>query len=556
MSVETHFSILDYVFFAIVFVVSLGIGLVYALRLKKGQSLDEYLFGGRKLGVVPVSLSLIATTVTGSSTIGQSMEVYGFGLHNWMFVIASVLWGLLVHFVFLPVFYDLQLMSSFAYLEMRFDKSVKYIASILYVITGFFVIPLTLYVPALAFQEVTGINLYAISVVTGFLCIWYTAIGGYKTVVWTDVFQFILIITSAIVIMIVGLSSVGGFRKVWEALDRGKRLTFFKTDLSLEIRGSMWAYLFSSVFILCYQFSLSQSGIQRYLSLPTLTKAKKALWLQIIFSIFILLIQFVIGSIIYTTYESCDPLTAGIVKKIDQIFPLFVQEKASAFTGFNGIFIAGVFAAGLSTTSTLLNTMSGTIYVDFLSSRMKNVSERTTGRVMKILVAIVGVGGIALMFLIERLGTIFSITVQCFTISTVGVFGLFSSGMIFPKINCRGAKCGVIVSMAVIGVLIIGGLNKKPDTPLPLRTDGCNFMNSSSLHNASRVSLTKEDSNEDVPWIFRINFQFFCIIGLIINLLVGYTVSVFTGGNTDVDDKLLITFLRKNPPQEILLSTK
>uniref|UniRef100_A0A1B0D5B9 Uncharacterized protein n=1 Tax=Phlebotomus papatasi TaxID=29031 RepID=A0A1B0D5B9_PHLPP len=81
----------------------------------------------------------------------------------------------MMRYIFLPVMYNLQLTSSFTYFEMRFDKSLKQIASVLYIITGVF-FTLTIYVPALAFQEVTGINLYVISVVSGILCIWHTAI--------------------------------------------------------------------------------------------------------------------------------------------------------------------------------------------------------------------------------------------------------------------------------------------------------------------------------------------------------------------------------------------
>lgn len=225
---KAQFGFLDYFFFTIVFVMCLMIGLYFALGTKKHFSIEEYLFGGKKLNILSVIFSLAATTISGSSTIGQSMEMYAFGLHNWLVSGVSVMWLLIMHHIFLPVFYELQLMSTFTYLEMRFDSSVKKLASALYIMTGFLVIPLTIYVPALSFEEVTGINLYIITVILGLLCIWYTAIGGIKAVVWTDALQYILITGSGIVIMIVGLKSVGGFENVWKALDRGGRLTFAK----------------------------------------------------------------------------------------------------------------------------------------------------------------------------------------------------------------------------------------------------------------------------------------------------------------------------------------
>ncbi|XP_059622978.1 sodium-coupled monocarboxylate transporter 1-like [Phlebotomus argentipes] len=551
-----RFSHLDYFFFSIVFVVSIAIGVFFAFG-KRRQSMEEFLFGGRNLKLLPVSFSLAATIISGSTIIGQSIETYAYGFHNWIVISFFVPWVLAMRHVFLPVFYELQLESSFSYLEMRFDKTVKHIASTFYVISGLIFMSLTLYVPALAFQEVTGFDLYAILVIMSAICIWYTIIGGIRAIIWTDVFQCVLILFSGSVILIVGWNSVGGIGKIWEALDRGQRLTFFKFDLDPSVRGTIWSYIFSAFLIYIYQFGVNQSSLQRYLSLSTFDEVNKSLWIQSVIMVALLLIQFTIGGIIYTTYEDCDPLMAGIVKKIDQIFPHFVQEKASLFAGFNGIFIAGVFAAGLSTASTLLNTLGGTIYSDFLGSRLKITSEKTFNWTMKIIVSVVGVTSVLLVLLIERMGTIFAITTQCFTLSTVGVFGLFISGMFFPKINSKGAKCGVTLSMLIVGALIIGGLKKKPDPILPLRIDGCDFTNSTfsiGNHSISSNITPLMTESEDLPWIFRINFQYYNIIGLAINISCAYIVSILSGANEVTNQKLLVTFLRKSDRSDALMS--
>lgn len=55
--------------------------------------------------------------------------------------------------IYLPVFHDLQLTSCYAYLEKRFDKRVKLIASLIYAIQSIFFIPIVMYVPALALSQ-------------------------------------------------------------------------------------------------------------------------------------------------------------------------------------------------------------------------------------------------------------------------------------------------------------------------------------------------------------------------------------------------------------------
>lgn len=70
----------------------------------------------------------------------------------------------------------------------------------------------------------------------------------------------------------------------------------------------------------------------------------------------------------YAKYEKCDPFTAGYTNKIDQVLPYFVMDVGGSVPGLAGLFISGIFAAAMSTMSSSLNTLSGTIYEDFLKS--------------------------------------------------------------------------------------------------------------------------------------------------------------------------------------------
>lgn len=95
--------------------------------------------------------------------------------------------------------------------------------------------------------------------------------------------------------------------------------------------------------------------------------------------------------------------------------------------------------------------------------------------------------------------------------------------------------------MVSIGILIIGSLRKQPDSPLILRTDGCTFSNATvPSHVVQAVN-----SESELLWIFRINFQYYCIIGLLINISIAYIVSLLTGGNVVEDQRLLVRFLRQ-----------
>jgi Na+/proline symporter len=73
-----------------------------------------------------------------------------------------------------------------------------------------------IYVPALAGNQITGIDIHTITPILMIICIFYTCIGGIKAVVWTDVIQIILMYGTLVLIAVKGTLSVGGLSVVIE----------------------------------------------------------------------------------------------------------------------------------------------------------------------------------------------------------------------------------------------------------------------------------------------------------------------------------------------------
>lgn len=232
MSVEeasSLFSVLDYSIFVIVLVLSALIGVYYGFISKKKQNTTaEYLLGGKSMSTFPVSLSLIASNISGIALLGIPSEIYMYGTQYAMFIacVAAVL--LTLWYIYLPVFYDLQMTSIFLYLEKRFDRKVRLTASFFYALSILLYIPIVIYVPALAFNQTTGINIHLITPVACVVCLFYTTFGGLRAVVWTDALQFIIMVGATVVVIYLGLDVTGGISQVWEAADRGGRLILFK----------------------------------------------------------------------------------------------------------------------------------------------------------------------------------------------------------------------------------------------------------------------------------------------------------------------------------------
>lgn len=82
--------------------------------------------------------------------------------------------------------------------------------------------------PALAFSQVSGVNLHIITAILCIICIFYTTVGGLRAVVWTDTIQFLMMLAAIFAVIAVGLFDIGGISEVWQRAERGGRLIWFE----------------------------------------------------------------------------------------------------------------------------------------------------------------------------------------------------------------------------------------------------------------------------------------------------------------------------------------
>lgn len=112
-TVTSAFSLVDYVVFVLLLVLSLAIGLYHACRGWGRHTVGELLMADRKMGCLPVALSLLATFQSAVAILGVPSEIYRFGTQYW-FLGCSYFLGLLIPaHIFIPIFYRLHLTSAY-----------------------------------------------------------------------------------------------------------------------------------------------------------------------------------------------------------------------------------------------------------------------------------------------------------------------------------------------------------------------------------------------------------------------------------------------------------
>uniref|UniRef100_A0A336MSE1 CSON003951 protein n=1 Tax=Culicoides sonorensis TaxID=179676 RepID=A0A336MSE1_CULSO len=128
-----RFSWPDYMVFLLMLMSCMIIGVYFGWkdhrkhkhhRARRGSEALDYLVGGRKMQVFPVAMSLVASFISGISLLGTSTEIYVYGTQYCYIFIAIVLTGVVLHYVYLPVYHELQLTSTY---EMLWLPIVCYV---------------------------------------------------------------------------------------------------------------------------------------------------------------------------------------------------------------------------------------------------------------------------------------------------------------------------------------------------------------------------------------------------------------------------------------------
>lgn len=315
------------------------------------------------------------------------------------------------------------------------------------------------------------------------------------------------------------------------------------------VRNSFWTVSLGLTTLWIANLGVAQTCIQRFLAVPDIKFARKSVWIFVIGLIFIKGASCFVGLIMYAQYEDCDPIATKKIEKVDQILPFFIMEVASKIPGLCGLFIAGIFSAALSSMSSGLNTLSGTIYEDFIRHHYPKATEKRESDVMKIIVIALGILMLSLVFVVEQMGQVFRISIAVSGLTAGALLGLFTIGMTSRFVNTKGVIWGAIGSMLIVGFIMVGAQSLPKDPPLPTRTDGCD----ASFVNATMPSIFSEKSVDNTPLIFKLSFMYYTLLGAILLVIIAYIVSWFTGGCEPFDETLLAPFMRsKNyKPREV-----
>ncbi|XP_067671674.1 sodium-coupled monocarboxylate transporter 1-like [Haliotis asinina] len=533
------FSVPDYVVFGVTLVASAGIGLFYAIKDRKRASSDEYLMGGRKMYILPVAMSLTATFLSALTLLGTPAEIYLNATMFWWICLAFIIAIVISTQIFIPFFYKLNLTSMFEYLELRFSKPVRILASVIFVIQTIVYMSFVLYAPSLALNQVTGFSLWGSVVAVGGVVTLYTTLGGMKAVLWTDTLQALIMFAGLFAVLIQGSIVMGGFQNAWDIAGNRARIHFHDFSFDPTTRHSFWSVVIGGAFFWMSLYGCNQAQVQRAISCPTVTKSQIAMILNLFGLIAFITLCCMIGIVMFAFYSDCHPITFNsLISKTDQLVPLFVMDILGHLQGIPGIFISCIFSGSLSSLSSGLNALGAVIPHDLIGPFCcKKLPDKGMAILSRVIVIICGLLAIALAFLVSQLGGVLQASYTTYSILNGPTFGLFVLGMFFPWANSWGAVVGCFSSLAFMCWVGFGAFVNavRTSTPLPTSIAGCNWNVTTTMTPITSTTATTMTSSIEpggssdlfLP-LYRLSYLYYTPTAMAVVIIVGMLVSLLT----------------------------
>lgn len=440
---------------AIFIVYLIGIVLFGSSFYKKNKTASAFTLGNNTLPTWVITLSILATFVSSISYLALPGQAY---LSNWnafAFSLSLPLASIIAVKFFVPLYRSVNSPSAYTYLERRFGPWAKTYASVMYLLTQLMRAGTILFLMALPLNVLLGWNITTIIVITGVCVMIYSLLGGIQAVVWTDAIQAIILITGALVCIGVLLFSMPeGPGQLFKFAIENQKFSLGSFSAGLT-SSTFWVVLIYGLFINLQNFGIDQNYIQRYMSSRSEKEAQKSALFGGLLYVPVSALFLFIGTALFSFYKVNHGLLPADVDG-DKVFPWFIVNQLPV--GLTGLLIASIFAAGMSTVSTSLNSSATVILTDFFKFPPEHPeTERKSMLVLYLSSFIFSVLAIFIAVAMINVQSALDAWWKLASIFSGGMLGLFLLGYLAPKVKNTAAVIGVVT-----GVLVIGWMSLSP----------------------------------------------------------------------------------------------
>ena len=466
----------------------------HAMRGKQG-TIKDFFLGGRSLPWPAVSGSIIATEISGVTFIGVPGTL--FALHGdftyLQWAAGSIIARIIVAAFFVKIYFQREIYSPYDYMGIRLGNGVKVLATIFFTIGSILGQSVRVLVAAIPLKVVTGMNIEWCIIIIGIFAIGWTLMGGMRTVIWTDVMQFLLFVIGGVIALFWLINGIsGGWTGMIEtAKEFGRtRIVDPRFGIGPELKFTLWVALFAVPFQNLGIFGVDQLMAQRMFCCKSAKDAGKAIIFSSIGQL-VTVLMLLIGAALFVNYHqngftdqeistifdvSCEKIQEvreeaqyaehPVTEKSSQvpvpgsyegkgksgyIFPVWIVNALPV--GLSGLILAGIFAAAISSLDSILAALSQTT-LSLIYSPEKNQTTLSAKQLMnrsRFLVVIWGIvlTGFTLLLSVAQNIPILPLAFGMTTYTVGPMLGIFVCS-ILGKGSFRGLMTGCLISFLAV----------------------------------------------------------------------------------------------------------
>ena len=439
------FTILDWIVLVFYILFSVGVGMWASRESNKG--FGEYMRGGGSMPWFAIGISLIATSVSATTFLGNPAEAYSADMSFLMNNIGALIAIIVVGVVFIPRIRRSGISSAYELFEVRFSPIVRRLAAIFYSLHLLLRMGILLYAPSLVLAPILGIDIHLAILVTAVVATIYTWYGGFKAVIWTDVLQFAVLFGGVIIALYILSQGVGGFSEMWNLASASGKTRFFDASNwnPANARNLLSAGLAYAVIEISIR-GCDQQFVQRYLSCDSIKSANASSILSMILGVFVSVLFFWVGAGLFVYYRvsGVGELPAGV--PLNGVFPYFIVHVMPS--GATGLVIAAIYAAAMSSLSSAINALGNTTVKDILLVRSENAAALAKAKKWTILWAVLST--LCAFIAADMQSSLLSNALFFTGLFTGPLLALFLLAFFSHKLKSSAVIVGVLFGMASI----------------------------------------------------------------------------------------------------------
>ncbi|XP_060578440.1 sodium-coupled monocarboxylate transporter 2-like [Ruditapes philippinarum] len=576
------FGIVDFIIFFLTIFVSFCIGLFFAVWERNRNTTVDYFLAGRKSSTLPVALSFVVSFQSSLLVLGFPAEGYAYGVGIAYYAVGIFIAYSVAAVVIVPVFYPLKLLSVYEYFNLRYGNNIlRYLTLAFGMVYTIFYMATVTVGTCVALQVVMGIPPWGTILLYTMVTAVYTSIGGIKAVIWTDVFQLIIMLAGMIAVLVKSTIDTGGSESVMKYAKERFDATDFRFDPT--IRYQFWNVSVGTISAVLYM-TLTQPAMQRVYCVSSAKQASILYFVATPFYILLTLIAVFEGPVLfgYFSGKGCDVLEAGIINNMNAIVPFAVLDLFRNQPGLAGLFTASLSSAAFSTLSSCLSSLSAVTYEDIIKVNFPQMKPLKATRISKTIVLLYGILSMVISFAILHIPGSISVIFNSFMGCMDGpLCAIFLMSLLCRRATTKGMSIGLILGCALVFWINVGGnftkLDPYPYLP-PGPTDQCHIYQnklavypSTSNNDVFNTSITSQLATmtrgevttttgtlrnpSSLQKFYSISYILYSLIGFLSTTFIGYAISLCTEKQADLDERCIFSF-KKHVMDKFFVSKK